>query len=187
MVWNQLINSMLDNLRIQSLESFELISDDALPQAAVIVLIKPGPEPKLVMAQKADHLRKHAGESVFPGGKLENDESHLKAAMRECHEEIGVSDKAIDIVGCLSRYVTRHDVAVYPFVGVLNKTVSYQLDTTEMQAVFEVPLSFLSRAENLKEETVMYKGAPKTIYYFQYEQFRIWGVTALMIKELTGL
>lgn len=178
---------MLENLHIQSLESFELIKNDTLPQAAVIALIKTGDDPKLVMAQKADHLRKHAGESVFPGGKLEHDESHLQAALRECYEEIGVTDDCIDLVGCLSRVVTRHDVAVYPFVGVLNRPVSYQLDMTEMQAVFEVPLSFLSQPQNLLQESLMYKGAPKTIHYYQYEQFKIWGVTAMMIKELTGL
>lgn len=176
-----------NELHIQALENFELMQEDNLPQASVIVLIKLDEEPKLVMAQKAAHLRKHAGEVVFPGGKLENNESHLTAALRECYEEIGLQAEVIDVVGCLSRYETRYNIAVYPFVGVLNKTVTYQLDNTEMQAVFEVPLSFLCQADNLLQETVSYRGSPKTIYYFQYEQYKIWGITALIIKELVGL
>ena len=178
---------MLDNLVIQPLDSFNPLPGDELPQASVVVLIKPGDDLRLVMAKKADHLRKHAGESVFPGGMLEDNESHLQAALRECEEELGISADAIDIVGCLSRYVTKHDVALYPFVGILNRPVQYQLDTTEMQAVFEVPVSYLSKSEHLLQERVVFRGQKKTVYYFQYQQFKIWGITALIIKELVGL
>ncbi len=184
-----MLDSLLEGLNIQPLEDFAPI-DDGLPQAAVMILIKPGcggeNDLQLVMAKKTAHLRKHAGEVVFPGGKLELGETHLHAALRECEEEIGLAADSIDVVGCLSRQVTRYDVAVYPFVALLQKPVEYRLDSFEIESVFDIPVSYLSQPENVLQETVEFKGKPKVIDYYQYQQYKIWGVTALMIKELVG-
>ena len=90
-----------------------------LPQAAVLILIDQA-QSEIIMIQKADHLRKHAGEVAFPGGKLESGETHIQCAIRECEEEIGVKENSFQTIGRLLPKVTRHRMAVHPFVAILN-------------------------------------------------------------------
>jgi len=135
--------------------------------AAVLILVIPGESPALVMAQKADHLRTHAGEVVFPGGMVEPGESPLEAELRECHEELGIPQDAIQLTGSLTSRITRHDVRVTPFVGTLVREVEFQPDPQEIQAVFRVPLSSLEGLSG-----------------YRCGNLPIRGVTAEMIREL---
>lgn len=61
---------------------------------AVMVVLDPDTD-AVLMTKRADHMRLHAGEMCFPGGKIEPGETTAQAAARELHEEIGLSPDRI--------------------------------------------------------------------------------------------
>jgi len=74
-------------------------------QAAVLVPVIQRAEPTVLLTQRTAHLRKHAGQIAFPGGKMdENDESPTATALRETEEEIGLPAAQLEVIGSLPRY-----------------------------------------------------------------------------------
>ena len=62
---------------------------------------------RLLLTQRTDHLRDHAGQISFPGGRIEpGDESTAAAALREAEEEIGLDPGRVEILGELAPYDT---------------------------------------------------------------------------------
>jgi 8-oxo-dGTP pyrophosphatase MutT (NUDIX family) len=82
---------------------------------AVCVVFQQG-TPALLITQRADTLRSHAGQWALPGGRQEPGESAEDAARRELHEETGVSVAAGDVLGLLDDYVTRSGYLITPVV-----------------------------------------------------------------------
>ena len=76
----------------------------AEPQpAAVLVPIIDRPDvPLLLLTTRAGHLRQHAGQISFPGGRVESgDEDIVRAALRETREEIGIEPQFVEPLGFL--------------------------------------------------------------------------------------
>ncbi len=76
-------------------------TDGEFRLASVLVLIY-GKEPIVVMTEKPKHMKFHAGEISFPGGKLDvNDSDLLQTALRETIEEIGLVISREQVIGQL--------------------------------------------------------------------------------------
>jgi 8-oxo-dGTP pyrophosphatase MutT (NUDIX family) len=103
-----------------NLDRFQRVaaSPDGLVQAAVAVcaVFQEDGTPALLITQRADTLRSHAGQWALPGGRREPDEPAPDAARRELHEETGVSAGAGDVLGLLDDYVTRSGYLITPVV-----------------------------------------------------------------------
>ncbi len=86
---------------------------NALYEAAVLVAVTDRPNPGLILTQRRDDMRNHAGQVAFPGGRIDaTDADAVAAALREAHEEIALAPDAVEIVGIADRYrtVTGFDV-----------------------------------------------------------------------------
>ncbi|MPV37839.1 NUDIX hydrolase [Georgenia subflava] len=90
--------------------------------SAVLLLFSPpadgGEEPDLFLVQRSWELRHHPGEIALPGGRLEDGEDDVAAALRETHEEIGLHPEHIEVLGRLAPVmvpITRY--VVTPVVG----------------------------------------------------------------------
>lgn len=140
----------------------------------------------VLLTQRTAHLRDHAGQVSFPGGRVEEtDASPLDTALRETEEEIGLARNHVEVLGYLPEYRTGTGFRVVPVVGVLTPPFDLRPDPFEVAEVFEVPLSFLLDQSNHQRHSVHLRGALRHYFAMPYGDYFIWGATAGMIRSLT--
>ena len=140
----------------------------------------------VLLTQRTAHLRDHAGQISFPGGRVEEeDESAVQTALRETEEEIGLVRQHIEILGFLPEYRTGTGFQVTPVVGLVHPPFELKPDPFEVAEVFEVPLDFLLDPDNHKRHSMHYRGALRHYFAMPYGDYFIWGATAGMIRSLT--
>ena len=149
-----------------------------------IVLRESGPA--VLLTQRTAHLREHAGQISFPGGRVEpEDASPAHTALRETEEEIGLASAHIEIVGYLPEYRTNTGFRVMPVVGLVRPPFALRPDPSEVAEVFEVPLAFLMDPANHQQHSVHYRGKLRHYYAMPYGDYFIWGATAGIIVTLS--
>lgn len=162
--------------------------DAARPKRAAAVLVpfvarESGLQ--LLFTQRAGTLRQHAGQISFPGGGVdESDVDVVAAALRETDEETGIAAEGIEPFGFLDRLDTVSGYCVTPVAAFLGSNYSIRLHSDEVDEVFEVPLDFILDPSNLQREHVLWRGRERDIFAFHWQQRRIWGVTAAILKNL---
>ena len=161
----------------------------ALQAAAVLVPIIDRPEaPVLLLTTRAGHLRQHAGQIGFPGGRIEaSDGDVLGAALRETREEVGIAPEYVEPLGFLPDQVVLTGFRITPVVALLRPGYSLSVDRAEVAEVFELPLEFLSRAENFRPTRRVLRGVDVTLDDLPFEGRLIWGATAGMLQLLQAV
>ena len=140
----------------------------------------------VLLTQCTAHLRDHAGQISFPGGRVEmEDLSPIHTALRETEEEIGLSRERIKILGFLPEYRTGTGFRVTPVVALVQPPFDLQPDPFEVAEIFEVPLSFLLDPANHQRHSIHHRGAMRDYFAMPYGDYFIWGATAGMIRSLT--
>ena len=153
--------------------------------AAVLVPIIDQVSPEVVLTRRALHLAHHPGQVSFPGGSVDRvDGSAVETAMRETREEIGIAESTIQPIGFLDRFDTISDYRVLPVVGLLQSGLEWVPDTSEVDEVFTVPLSYITDESRFRRTEREYKGVHHTIWSLTWEEHVIWGVTAAIIRNL---
>ena len=142
---------------------------------------------RLLLTQRTDHLRDHAGQISFPGGGLKPGENALEAALREAEEEIGLMRSAIDVFGQMPQYHTGTGFSVSPMIGFVTQGVGLTPDPGEVAEIFDVPLDFLLDPRNFRQETRFYRGAWRTFLAIPWAERYIWGATAGMLAQLSRI
>lgn len=154
--------------------------------AAVLVAVTDRADPGVILTQRTETLRRHAGQVAFPGGRIDpEDDRPVAAALREAEEEIALPRASVQVVGVADRYRTITGYCVTPVLGVVAPDYAYVPAEAEVADVFEVPLSFLLNDANHREEAVEYLGKLRRYYEINWEGRRIWGATAAMIVNLS--
>ncbi|WP_342246441.1 CoA pyrophosphatase [Pseudomonas sp. OTU5201] len=181
---------MLDDLlrRVQSYSPRTLETDHDLPEAAVLVPITRSDEPELVLTLRASGLSTHGGEVAFPGGRRDPEDPDLiRTALREAEEEVGLPPGLVEVIGPLSTLVSRHGIKVTPFVGLVPDFVQYKANDGEIDSVFSVPLEFFRDDPRQVTHRIDYLGCSWYVPSYQYGEYKIWGLTAIMVVELVNL
>jgi 8-oxo-dGTP pyrophosphatase MutT (NUDIX family) len=139
----------------------------------------------VLFTQRTTHLKSHAGQVSFPGGRSEpGDASAEFTALREALEEIGLAADRVEILARLPDYRTRTGFRVTPVVGLVAPPLELAPDPREVDEVFEVPLAFLLDPGNQQRRTREFQGTTVGYYVFEYQQRVIWGATAGMLVNL---
>ncbi len=138
----------------------------------------------LLLTQRSAELKNHAGQISFPGGRMEQNDADIGVtALRETHEEVGIRPDQVTVIGYLEPMPTITGYAVTPIVGLVDETVELDIDQTEVEFTFEVPLSFLLDDGNRRTVDRDLYGQKVPMMEFQFEGHRIWGATAFIIIE----
>jgi 8-oxo-dGTP pyrophosphatase MutT (NUDIX family) len=155
------------------------------PSAVLVGLVEREAELNVLLTQRSARLSAHAGQVSFPGGRLEpGDAGPAAAALREAHEEIGLPAQRVEVVGELDTFLTATGFQVTPVVGFIDAAFEPIPDVNEVDAVFEVPLSFLLDPHNVATVYRERMGARFKVYEIRYGGRYIWGATASILMNL---
>lgn len=144
-------------------------------------------ELELLFTLRAANI-KHGGQISFPGGRLEGNELHREAALREAHEEVGIIPDSVRIIGQASQlYVNHSNNHVTPIVGLLKKRPSIIIQEEEVQEAFYVPFSDLV-SDHLRTSFVREINAQQyNVPFWNIHRVPLWGATAMMLSEIVDL
>lgn len=157
-----------------------------LRPAAVLCAITPREDGlHVILTRRADHLKAHAGQIAFPGGKIDpQDRSPLAAALREAEEEIGLRREELDVLGAIERYETGTGFRVTPFVAATRRNYQPIIDVGEVAELFEAPLDHVLDLRNYQRCVRETPSGARRFYAVQWRDRFIWGATAAMLKTL---
>src|SRR5580658_467316 len=174
--------SQSDTLRARVRESWP----QTLRAAAVLVGIVDRPEaPALLMTVRASHLRRHAGQISFPGGRLEPFDADIAAAaIRETHEEIGLDAGFIQPIGFLTDHIVQTGFRITPVVAMIRPGFTLKPDSAEVADVFELPLSLALAIESYRAQQRMVRDFQVDVWELPFGEYRIWGATAGILVHL---
>lgn len=173
----------------EELEALRALLPATLSRAAVLVPIVEHDEGlTILLTQRATHLKNHAGQVSFPGGRMESgDAGPWEAALRETEEEIGLAPERVRLAGYLGDHFVITGYVVTPVVGFVRPGFTLRLDSTEVEEAFEVPLSFVLDPANRVPRERHFAGRTFRGYDIPYQGHNIWGATAVMLLSLSRL
>ena len=178
--WRESGDAKLNPATIPHVEGMKL--KDA---AVLVAAIDEGDDARLIFTQRTASLRKHSGQVAFPGGAVDDSDRDIEeAAAREAEEEIGLDRRLVEPVGRLPDYMALSGFRITPVLAVVQPGFSLQLNPEEVDAVFEVPLSFLMNPANHELGSGVWLGSERHYYRMPYEGRDIWGITAGIVRVI---
>lgn len=175
-------------------DGFNLTGKAPRAAAVLIPIVDHAAGPTVLLTQRTAHLKEHAGQVAFPGGRTDpGDHDAVYTALREAQEEVGLPGDRVDVIGGLPHYYTGTGYQIEPVVGVIEPGFIAQADPAEVDAVFEVPLAFLMDPSHHHRHNVRWGTYERSFYSMPWRaegeerEFFIWGATAAMLRNLYRL
>ncbi len=168
-------------------------SGAVLRHAAVLVPIVLRPEPTVLLTQRTAHLRSHAGQIAFPGGRIDpQDVDAADAAQREAWEEVGLERRFVTVLGNLPLYATGSAYSVTPVVALVTPGFSLRTNSHEVAEAFEIPLAHFTDPANHRWHSTDWEQRRRQWLSMPYldaqsqpapvERY-VWGVTAGILRN----
>lgn len=160
-------------------------TEAGLRDAAVLVpIVRRADGDTIVFTQRRADLAAHAGQISFPGGGREGDEDPAACAIRETHEEIGLSAESLDLLGRLPDRISIAGFRVAAFVARVREEPVYRPLETEVAEVFELPFASMLAAERWsirpsKSDRARFPRIP----YLDLEGRTVWGLTGIILRD----
>lgn len=150
--------------------------------SVLLLLFRDNDGVKVCMIKRPTYMKHHAGQIALPGGRIEPNETAQETALRETHEEIGITRDKIRILGTLSSfYVEVSRFHITPFVGWIDKKPEFTLCTAEVEKSILFPIEAFKppySTTQLKTLTGMLE-----VPCVKYDGEIIWGATAMILSE----
>lgn len=167
----------------------EILGDLEQPPvpAAVLVPIITHPAPTILLTRRTSHLKKHAGQVSFPGGRIDPEDRDAEtAALREAHEEVGLDPAMVEVVGRMDDYVTGTGYRITPILGLLPPGLTFNPSPREVDAIFEFPFATLLDPDAPKRQRQHVRGQWREYWVWPHPDHFIWGATAAIMHHLAG-
>ena len=166
-----------------------VIEHPPFSHAAVLVpLFQKDGDCHLLFTKRSEEVKYHKGEISFPGGVVDEEDLELiNTALREAHEEIGLKESDVQIIGVLDDIVTITEFIVTPIVGLFPYPYAFKVSEVEIAELIEVPLGSLLDEDSFSEREIFRGGQKEIVYAYQYGKHIIWGATARILKQFLDL
>ena len=164
------------------------LPDEPAPEsvpAAVLIGVTDRTEPGVILTVRREHMRTHAGQVAFPGGRIDPGEDAVSAALREAWEELGLEPQSAEVVGALDTYRTVTGYVVTPVLAVVAPDQPLSPHEHEVADWFEAPLDFVLDPANQQMKSALFRGRERHYYEILWNDRRIWGATAAMLVNLS--
>ncbi len=161
--------------------------------AVLAVLYEEEGDTRIVLTRRSTAMRTHRGEVSFPGGRLDQGENPTSGALREAHEEVGLSSSLVTVVGWLHPVMTMVSASrILPVVATVRSRPHLVPSPAEVERVFDVALAELANPRVFHEEHWRLPGRAIDgsgddsfpVWFFEVSGEMIWGATARMLQEL---
>lgn len=161
---------------------------DELRQAAVLIAVTESENPELIYTLRSNKVGSHGGEVSFPGGMFEVEDKNLQdTALRESHEETGLDRSKVNILGSIDTVVSRFNISVTPYVGIVPSDIELNDNSDEIEACFRVPLSFLLEDKRYRNDEINRNGDIFFMPAYSYDSYIIWGLTAMITVDFLNI
>lgn len=174
--------------------------DDVRIAAVMVLLIEVEDEIHVVFEERAHHLKRQPGEISLPGGMVEPGESYAQAAIRECCEELLITENEVEVLAPLDYLITPFSMVISPWLARF-KGETLGCDPQEVASVFTIPLKDI-----LKSEPTVYRSSltmtpaedfpfpdypflpmPSDAHFYAFGEHIIWGMTAKILTHLKDI
>ncbi len=156
-----------------------------LRAAVLVALHEKDGAPHVILTRRQKTLSRHPGQIAFPGGKLDPDEEHLAAALREAQEEIGLAPGDARVLGRLSEaLVLTSAFRLTPWVASVPYPYPFVPEPGEVEEILHVPLADLAARGAHRTERREAYGMLVSVHWFYWREETIWGATARILFEL---
>src|SRR5262245_1190363 len=165
---------------------------DQIRHAAGLLLVFPGDTTNagsahIVLTVRANTLR-HGGQVSLPGGVVDPGETYEQAALREAHEEVGLSTNLVRVLGPLTPLdIPVSGFRLHPIVGASDRRPRLTPADREVSRILEVDVESLLAPDSVVLTRRTRDGVALTVPGFHLEGVEIWGATAMVLAEFLSL
>jgi 8-oxo-dGTP pyrophosphatase MutT (NUDIX family) len=157
----------------------------ALKRAAVAIVLVAADASQsgtaVLLTLRASSLRAHRGQWALPGGRCDEGEAPIEAALRELHEELGLALGPGDVLGLLDDYPTRSGYLITPVVVWARVSAAISPNPAEVASVHRIPLADLEQDDVF--DFIAIPESPGRVIRFHYEGHLIHAPTAAMMYQ----
>lgn len=162
--------------RIREIEEFK--------PAAVLIALTERADPGMLLLHRPSTMRAHPGQIAFPGGRRDEGEGPVEAALREANEELGIRPEDVRVIGTSDIYQTGSGYEITPVVGIIPPDIEIVPNPTEVAQWFEAPVDFVLDPANQQQKTIEWEGRMHRFIEIDWQGHLIWGVTGAILHNL---
>jgi 8-oxo-dGTP pyrophosphatase MutT (NUDIX family) len=155
------------------------------PGSVLILLYEDDGEIKFPLIKRAEYPGAHGGQISLPGGKTEGNEDSIQTALREAHEEIGITSRDVKVLGRLSEFhVIPSNFLITPVVASIEYKPLLVPDPYEVAGILTGSISGLIREDAVGTTEIIAAGQYRMkAPHFKIDNEIVWGATAMILNE----
>lgn len=152
--------------------------------AVMILLMNINNSPGVLLTKRSEKVKTHKGQISLPGGACDDEDGDiLHTAYRETFEEVGIPCEKIELIGQFDDYISITNFHLASFVGAVEFPAEYSFSDDEIDDYVEAPISIFINGEYDRIEKFHHLGRDFKVYYYLYNNFDIWGLTARVLTD----
>ncbi|MDC2963749.1 CoA pyrophosphatase [Gammaproteobacteria bacterium] len=158
-------------------------STEGKRQAAVAITIcQFEGESSVVVTRRSSKLKEHSGQWALPGGRVDDNETLVAAALRELEEEVNIKVEDEAVLGTLDDYITRSGYVITPIVIFADLEKNQIVgNPSEVASVHFFSFTELNRKDSPNLETI--PQSDRQVLSMNYLDDRIYAPTAAMLYQ----